>query len=60
MQVPIGSDMKFTVIVLSNCAESPHNSRLTDSSCFSSSLLKKGEGKKNAGRWKRGGNPQDN
>lgn len=56
MQVPVSSDMKFDVIVLSNCAESHDNSRLTDGSCFSSSVLKQEE-KKEGREMEKGGNP---
>lgn len=58
MQVLVGSDVRFAVTVLSNFADSPSDSRFTDSSCFSGSVLKEGQKKKGGGveigKWKRG------
>lgn len=59
MQALVGSDVRFAVTVLSNFADSPSDSRFTDSSCFSGSMLKEGQKKKKGGggeigKWKRG------
>lgn len=52
MQVLVGSDVRFAVTVLSNFADSPSDSRFTDSSCFSGSVLKEGQKKKGGGGWR--------
>lgn len=49
MQALVGSDVRFAVTVLSNFADSPSDSRFTDSSCFSGSMLKEGQKKKKGG-----------
>lgn len=49
MQALVGSDVRFAVTVLSNFADSPSDSRFTDSSCFSGSVLKEGQKKKGGG-----------